>query len=142
MTNNYSSDYPNKPRVSLDSIKYNFTRQDENAASKNLNQQIEHDNKPQKQVNPNDVLNFLGARNSDIKINYSTKSIDKDNYINGIMNKYKDDIPATEARAAKFLEQFDSDFNEAQNIAVQEFNVNETTASNIALAYINNSYRK
>ena len=53
------------------------------------------------------------------------------------VNKYV--TPEQADRIAGFMKGFEADFNEAAQIAVNEFGVNEKTADEIALAYMNAS---
>ncbi len=84
-----------------------------------------------KQVNSNEVFGFLAAQNADLIPVRTQKTVEVSKYV----------TPEQEARIADFMKGFESDFNEAFNIAAEEFpEISEKAAGDIALAYINASY--
>jgi len=88
------------------------------------------ENKP-KQIDSKEVLGFMAAQNADIIPVKAQKTVDVAKYV----------TPEQEARIASFMQGFESDFNEAFDIAANEFpEISEKAAGDIALAYINASY--
>ena len=85
----------------------------------------------QKQVNSNEVFGFLAAQNADLIPVKTKKTVEVSKYVNS----------EQESRIADFMKGFEADFDEAFNIAIDEFpEISEKTAGDIALAYINASY--
>lgn len=85
----------------------------------------------QKQVNSNEVFGFLVAQNADLIPVKTKKTVEVSKYVNS----------EQESRIADFMKGFEADFDEAFNIAIDEFpEISEKTAGDIALAYINASY--
>ena len=84
-----------------------------------------------KQIGSNEVFGFLAAQNADLIPVKTQKTVEVSKYV----------TPEQEARIADFMKGFEADFEEAFNIATDEFpEISERAAGNIALAYINASY--
>ncbi len=84
-----------------------------------------------KQIGSNEVFGFLAAQNADLIPVKTQKTVEVSKYV----------TPEQEARIADFMKGFEADFDEAFNIATDEFpEISERAAGNIALAYINASY--
>lgn len=84
-----------------------------------------------KELAAKDVLGFLAATNADIMPVHVKKTVD--------VSKYVNDEQA--ARIENFMKAFEADFDEATATALEEFpDITQETASNIALAYINQTY--
>ena len=84
-----------------------------------------------KELTAKDVLGFLAATNADIMPVPVKKTLD--------VSKYVNDEQA--ARIEDFMKAFEADFDEATATALEEFpDITQETASNIALAYINQTY--
>lgn len=87
--------------------------------------------KAHKQLGSNEVFGFLAAQNADLIPVKAQKTVDVSKYV----------TKEQEARIADFMKGFEADFDEAFNIAADEFpEISEKAASDIALAYINASY--
>ena len=85
----------------------------------------------QKQMDSNEVLGYMAAQNADIIPVKTQKTLDVSQYVTS----------EQEARIEEFIEGFESDYNEAYDIAANEFpEISQQAASDIALAYINASY--
>ncbi|MCD7779175.1 MAG: hypothetical protein LUH05_00695 [Candidatus Gastranaerophilales bacterium] len=87
----------------------------------------------QKQVNSSEVLGFMAAQNADMVPVKTQKTVDVSKYVS----------EDQEARIADFMEGFEADFDEAFNIAAEEFpDLSEEAAVSLALSYINASYEE
>ena len=84
-----------------------------------------------KQIGSNEVFGFLAAQNADLVPVKTQKTVEVSKYVNS----------EQESRIADFMKGLEADFDEAFNIAIDEFpEISEKTAGDIALAYINASY--
>ncbi len=84
-----------------------------------------------KQIGSNEVFGFLAAQNADLIPVKTQKTVEVSKYVNS----------EQESRIADFMKGLEADFDEAFNIAIDEFpEISEKTAGDIALAYINASY--
>lgn len=85
----------------------------------------------QKNVESKEVLGFMAAQNTDIVPAKIKKTVDVSKYVNEEQTQ----------RIKDFIASFEADYNEASEIAMNEFpDLSQEAAGNIALAYINASY--
>lgn len=88
--------------------------------------------KQNKQLGSNEVLGFMAAQYSDLVPVKTQKTLDVSKYV----------TPEQEARIAAFMQGFEADFDEAFEIAANEFpEISQKAAGDLALAYINASYK-
>ena len=87
--------------------------------------------KEEKQVSSNEVLGFLAAQNADMIPVRTQKTLDVSKYV----------TEEQEARIEEFMKGFEADYDEAVEIAGEEFpGISDELAGDLALAYINSSY--
>ena len=73
----------------------------------------------------------MAAQNTDIVPAKTTKTVDISKYVNEEQTQ----------RIKDFMAAFEADFNQASEIAMNEFpDLSQEAAGNIALAYLNSSY--
>ncbi len=83
------------------------------------------------QLQSGEILGFMAAQNADIIPVQSKKTLEVSKYVN----------EEQEARIADFMKGFEADYDEAFNIASNEFpDISEQAAGDLALAYIDSSY--
>lgn len=100
-------------------------------SNKNSEKNTKAEQNKQKQIDANNVLGFMAAKNADIIPNKATKTVEVSKYVS------KDQ----ETRIADFMKGFEEDYNKAFDIAANEFpDISDETAGNLALAYINATY--
>lgn len=91
----------------------------------------ENKKEPVKEMAAKDVLGFLAAANSDLVPASVKKTVDVNKYVNAEQM----------ARIESFMKGFEADFDEVSATALNEFpDITQEAASNIALAYINQTY--
>lgn len=84
-----------------------------------------------KSIDSKEVLGFMAAQNTDIVPAKTTKTVDVSKYVNEEQTQ----------RIKDFMAAFEADFNQASEIAMNEFpDLSQEAAGNIALAYLNSSY--
>ena len=99
--------------------------------TKNTAKEQKAEENKQKQLGSNEVFSFLAAQNADLIPVKAHRTVDVSKYVN----------KEQEARIASFMKGFEADFDDAFNVAINEFpEISEKTAGDIALAYINASY--
>ncbi len=105
---------------------------EEKGQEKNTENQEQAKEKQQKQVSSNEVLGFMAAQNSDLIPVKSPKTLDPAKYVTS----------EQEARIAEFMKGLEADYDEAFDIAKNEFvpEISDELASDLALSYINASY--
>ena len=86
---------------------------------------------PQKQVSANDVLSFMAAQGAAYVQPAAPKSVN----VSELLAKYV--TPEQEARIAESMKAFETNFNTAVAVAMDEFGVEEKFAGDIALATVN-----
>ena len=85
-----------------------------------------------KQIGSNEVLGFMAAQNTDLIPVKPTRTYEVSKYV----------TPEQEARIAQSVKGLEADYEEAFSIAANEFpDISEKAAGEIALAYINASYK-
>lgn len=107
-----------------------FTKENNEEIAKEAAKEGKKENAP-KEIPAKDVLGFLAATNADIMPVHAKKTVE--------VSKYVNDEQAS--RIEDFMKNFEANFDEATAIALEEFpDITQETASNIALAYINQIY--
>ena len=107
-----------------------YNRPEEKQVIQEKPEQKKENRKEHKQVGQEEVLSFLSMQNVDV-IPKSSKTFNVSNYV----------TEEQEARIAEFMKGFEADFDNASAIAKEEFpGIEQRTADNIALAYINATY--
>ncbi len=107
-----------------------YKQEKKEETNKNLNGEKQAENQSKK-VDSNEVLGFMAAQNADIVPAPVKKTVD--------VSKYVSD--EQEARIAEFMKGFESDFDDAFDIAKDEFpEISDEAARNLALSYINSTY--
>ncbi len=107
-----------------------FKHEEKEDLAKN-NKEAKSEEKSQKQYESNELLGFLAAQNADIRPAQPTRTYNVSKYVNA----------EQESRIADFMKGFEADFEGASKFAKDEFpDINQRTADNIALAYINATY--
>ena len=108
-----------------------FRQETKEDLGKNQPQEQKANENQQKQVTSNEVLGYLAAQNVDMVPVRQSKTLDVSKYVN----------KEQEARIAEFMKGFEADFDEAFEIAGEEFpGISDKLASDLALSYINASY--
>ncbi|MBQ9246108.1 hypothetical protein IJ182_07570 [bacterium] len=105
---------------------------EEKEQQKNPQQETDAKEKQQKQLSSQEVLGFLAAQNADmVPAARVQKTVNVAKYVN----------EEQEARIADFMKDFEANFDEAYEIAGEEFpEISDKLKSDLALAYINASY--
>ncbi len=112
-------------------IQNNYKIKSSDEEQKKDSQYTQDNNKPKKQMGSDEILGYLAATNSDLVPKNVKKTVDVEKYVNN--EQY--------ARMEEFMKGFESDYDEAMNVALNEFpDISQKTAGNIALAYINATY--
>ena len=107
-----------------------YNRPEERQVIQEKPEQKKEGKKDQKQLGQEEVLSFLSMQNVDV-IPKSTRTYNVSKYVTA----------EQEARIAEFMKGFEADFENASAIAKEEFpDIEQRTADNIALAYINATY--
>ncbi len=108
-------------------VKEDAKRQENNAAKNESKEE-----KEKKQVDSNEVLGYLAAQNLDIvPTKKAEKTVEVGKYVSS----------EQEARIEEFMKNFEADFDEAFDIAAEEFpGISDEAAASLALSYINASY--
>ena len=84
-----------------------------------------------KELESSTVLGFLAAQNTDLLPSKKTKTVDVAKYV----------TLEQSSRITDFMDGFESDFNEASNVALKEFpDLSQGAADTLALAFINSRY--
>ena len=119
--------------TNINPIKFGVTgyyRPEEKPEIKEKPEQKKEGKKEQKQLGQEEVLNYLASQNVDV-IPKATRTINVSKYVTA----------EQEERIAEFMKGFEADFENASAIAKEEFpDIEQRTADNIALAYINAAY--
>jgi len=116
-------------RLAFNITGYNYARQEETAYQNVPEQKEKAPAKEKSKIGANDVLSFMAASNADMVPVKQQRTVDVNQYVT---SEQAD-------RIAGFMKGFEADFNEAAQTAIDEFGVNEKTADEIALAYMNTS---
>ncbi len=99
--------------------------------TKTSDKQAKQTPEAQKELESSAILGYLAAQNTDIMPSKTKKTVDVSKYV----------TPEQSSRIAEFMKGFESDFNEASNIALQEFpDLSQGAADTLALAFINSRY--
>ena len=108
-----------------------FKQESKEDLSKGTEKESKAKGNEHKQLASNDVFGFMAAQNADLIPVKTKKTLDVSKYV----------TPEQEARITEFMKGFEADFDEAFNIAADEFpEISDKAASDLALAYINASY--
>lgn len=104
-------------------------------SKEDLTQQAANENKTaekkENQLASSEILGFMAAQNTDLIPVKTKKTLDVSKYV----------TPEQEARIANFMKGFEEDYEEAYEIAANEFpEISGKAVSEIALAYINALY--
>lgn len=106
---------------------------------KNLNEEIVQEQKKnnngeignKKQMSSAEVLGYMANVNADIIPAKAERTIEVSKYVNA----------QQQARIENFMKAFEADYDEASQVALNEFpDISQETARKIALAYINATY--
>lgn len=106
---------------------------------KNLNEEIVQEQKKsnngeignKKQMSSAEVLGYMANVNADIIPAKAERTIEVSKYVNA----------QQQARIENFMKAFEADYDEASQVALNEFpDISQETAGKIALAYINATY--
>ena len=118
-------------RLNFNITSYNYTGPDGEAAKSSLEKKSEVEIKSnQSTMGASEILGYLANINTDLVPVKTQKTVDVNKYV----------TPEQEARIAEFIKGFEADYDEAAQIAVDEFGISKKAANDIALAYINASY--
>ena len=120
----------NPIRFGVSSNQY-FKNEEKEDLTKNSENAKKTANEGKKSIDSKEVLGFMAAQNTDILPTKTKKTLDVSKYVNEEQTQ----------RIKDFMATFEADYNEASEIAMNEFpDLSQEAAGNIALAYINASY--
>ena len=120
----------NPIRFGVSSNQY-FKNEEKEDLTKNSENAQKTANEGKKSIDSKEVLGFMAAQNTDILPTKTKKTLDVSKYVNEDQTQ----------RIKDFMATFEADYNEASEIAMNEFpDLSQEAAGNIALAYINASY--